>query len=234
MKDLIRKNVIFETKDINEKEFTIKGVFSTSAEDRHGEIIDQTGWNLKEYMTNPVILFGHDQYTPAIGQMLELGLDGNGNLAGVMKFAVEEFELAKTIFNLYKGKFMRAFSVGFRNEKYEYNEDEDMLVLKENTLYELSCVNVPANAMALASSKGIDTTSIKEALKKNRNEEIEITGKSIEEFVKEKVQESIRSNTAIKKEKVETPKGKGGEKKTYYKNKKINKVIRQLLEEKDN
>lgn len=248
IKQLMRQDLFFKVKEIDEEKYTIRGVFSTGGEDRHGEIIDQTGWKLTEYMTNPVILFAHDQWTPAIGKAIELEIDGYGNLAGVIKFAVEESELAKTIFNLYKGGFMRAFSVGFMNNKYEVDEENDVIILRENTLYEISCVNVGANAGALAHSKGIDITPIKRALKKSikkaRKENvekkikkggIELSDKTISKIsdnLCEQLQKIIRTDNAGQRPlKVETPAGKGGVKR-FASNRQINKVIRQLIKEK--
>ena len=244
---ILKTSMIFKVKEVDDEKYIIKGIFSTGGEDRHGEIIDQAGWDTKDYMTNPVILFAHDQWTPAIGKAVELGVDGNGNLAGAIQFAAEEFELAKTIFNLYKNGFMRAFSVGFMNNKYEVNEDDETLILKENTLYEISCVNVPANAMALANSKGIDTKPIKQAIKKSikkarskkigkkiEKNEVELSGKTIDkisETLYKELQKTISTDNVEEKTKVETPTDKGGVK-NKYSNRKINLAIRQLIEEK--
>ena len=244
---ILKTSLIFKIKEIDDEKYIIRGVFSTGGEDRHGEIIDQTGWDTKEFMTNPVILFAHDQWTPAIGKAVELGTDGNGNLSGAIQFAAEEFELAKTIFNLYKNGFMRAFSVGFMNNKYEVNEEDDTLILRENTLYEISCVNVGANAIALANSKGIDTKPIKQAIKKSMKQardkrigkkieknEVELSNKTIDkisETLYKKLQETISADNVEEKTKVETPTGKGGVK-NKYSNRKINLAIRQLVEEK--
>jgi HK97 family phage prohead protease len=142
---------------------TLKGVFSTMVEDRHGEVVDQLGWNLKEYMLNPVVLFGHDHNRPSIGKVVELAVTQNG-LEGVIEFA--DTPLAKEIFSLYAGGYMSAFSCGFRNDVYEYDTENDKVVLRNNTLYEVSCVNVPANAYALAKSKGLELKEIANPLGK--------------------------------------------------------------------
>ena len=241
-KRLIRKNVGLKIKEIDDEQFIIRGVFSTDDEDRHGEVIDQKGWDIKEYMTNPVVLFAHDQWTPAVAQMIELGIDAKGRLAGAMKFAVEEFELAKTLFNLYKGGYMRAFSVGFMNTKEERitdDNDDETILLKENKLYELSCVNVPANAMALAGAKGINVNAIDEAIdkaneEKNKNKVVSLTDEAVEKIsdsLYKKIQHNISTDTAKKIKKVETPKSQGGEKhkKRFATTKQINQAIRQLV-----
>lgn len=150
-------------KEVNRDNYTIRGVYSTAAVDRHGEIVDQTSWKLEEYMQNPVVLWGHDHSQPAIGRTIELGLNSEGQLEGVMQFAVEQYEFAKTVFELYAGGFMRAFSVGFMSDGWE--EQDGVTVLKDNVLYEISTVNVPANAEALMKAKaaGIDVSALEKA-----------------------------------------------------------------------
>lgn len=165
---VIRKQVYFKQTGIDEKNYIVRGVFSTGEEDRQGEIIDQTGWLLDEYKQNPVILFAHDPYQPAVAKCIEIDVV-NGELVGAIQFASDEYEFAATLFKLYAGGYMRAFSVGFMNNKWEVDQENDVLYLKENVLYEISCVNVPANAGALASAKakGIDT-SVLDVLEKEK------------------------------------------------------------------
>jgi len=190
---------------------------------------------LNEYLKNPVVLFAHDHYQPAVGQVTELRLNEDSNLEGVIKFAVDEYEFAKTLFNLYKGKFMRAVSAGFINKKYEIDEENDTFTLKENTLLEMSMVNVPANSMALAKSAGIDVSSIEKLMDERKTKvvlkdaDIERIGKEISTNLNKNLNKGLANTT-----KVETPKGKSkiitGKKK--FTTKQINKAVRILLKEK--
>lgn len=150
-------------KNVNKETRTLSGVFSTMVEDRHGEIVDQLGWDLKEYMLNPVVLWGHDHSKPAIGKAVSLQITQNG-LEGELEFA--ETPLAMEVFSLYEGGFMSAFSCGFRNDIYEYDQENDKVILRKNTLYEISCVNVPANAYALAKAKGLNLKEVANPLGK--------------------------------------------------------------------
>jgi len=242
---MLRQKMIFKINSVDDENYIIRGVFSTSGEDRQGEIVDQNGWKLDEFMANPVILLFHDHYEFPVAQCIELGLDGNGNLAGAIKFAVEEYEVAKTAFLLYKGRFMRAFSVGFQNEIYEIDQEKDTVILKENTLYEISCVNVPANAMALAYSKGIDCAPLEKLMIKGREE------KKIEKTDEQKAKDAVDILLKIDKEtsrpaikaltealkaddadnkvvnKVEHPAKTGGKKQVSVKL--VNRAIRELL-----
>jgi len=239
--EVMRKDIGFLIKEVDEKNQIIRGVFSTQDEDRHGEVIDQLGWDIKKYMTNPVVLFAHDQYTPAVAQMIELEVDKvNKELKGAMKFAVDEFGLAKTLFGLYKGRYMRAFSVGFKNLVQEIitDGDREVVILRTNELREISCVNVGANEMALAYSKGLDVSPIRELDRKASNR-LSLSTKTIEKITEDlskKLESLIRADIAkvIKPEtvKVETPKGTGGLKKGFIPTRQINKTIRELLKEK--
>lgn len=159
--------MIFRIKDIDEENFIIRGIFSTGEEDRQGEIIDQNGWKLDDFMENPVVLFAHDHYQPAVGKVIEI-TKKDGQLEGAIQFAAKEYDFAATLYKLYAGGFMRAFSVGFMNDRYEIDQENNRTILKENVLYEVSCVNVPANAMALAFSKGIDVSPVQRFMKEMR------------------------------------------------------------------
>ncbi len=86
------------------------------------------------------------------------------------KFATkEDYPFADTIFNLYKGGFLRTFSVGFDPKRYEIVEREkgqrgyDFM---EQELWEISAVTVPANPNALvaAKTKGVITEEEFEAI----------------------------------------------------------------------
>ena len=234
-KKIVTKNISLKIKEVQEENYIIRGVFSTGDEDRHGEIVDQKGWKLDEFMSNPVVLFAHDQYRPAVGKVIELKND-DGILEGAIQFAVKEDTsgLAETLYNLYKGRFMSAFSVGFENNLTEYNAEDDTIILKENTLYELSCVNVPANNMALAYSKGINIEPlerIENEIKKNLYNQIT---EDVEDVITKNIAEQIAKETSadrliLKNQKVETPTSKDG----VYAIRKINKAIRDLIKQRN-
>lgn len=148
-------------KEIDRENFTMRFVMSTPEVDRHGEVIDQRGWDFGPFLKNPVVLWGHDQSIPAVGKVVSIETV-NGNTEGVVKFAVKENPQAKILFDLYAEGFMAAVSVGFMNLKWMYDEMLDVVTLLENQLFELSLVNVPANASALSKAieKGIDVSKL--------------------------------------------------------------------------
>lgn len=157
-----------KTIDIDAK--TITAVFSTDDVDRHGEIVDQKSWNLEDFKSNPVVLFSHKHDQPPVGRVISIGYGMDGkSLEGTIQFAADQYPFANVIWNLYRDGFMKAFSVGFSSGRVEMLS-EGGVVLHENTLYELSTVSVPANAMALAKSKGLDISALEEKIKEVETE----------------------------------------------------------------
>lgn len=235
----IVKNYNFQVKAINEEENIIEGIFSTPVVDRHDESVIQEGWKLDDYIKNPVVLWSHDNYQFPLAQMIRIGFE-NGNLAGAMKFAVDEYEVAATAFKLMKGKYLRAFSVGFQNNVYEVDNENEIVKLTENVLMEVSVVNVPANQEALAKIKTLDILK-KEEEKEIKTEEPteEEKNKSAVELIsksnKDTIRTAIETLTGVLKAceadnqvvKVEHPAKTGGDKKIPVKL--LNRAMRELL-----
>ncbi len=129
-------------------ENSLWATMSTDDLDRHGDRVQQN-WNLNSFLDNPIVLNGH-QYTDTtetIGRV-DVLVQNEKSLEGKIRFAIEENPKAKVIFDLYKGGFLNAFSVGFIPGE------------EENELLELSAVTVPANALALAKAKGLDLDAL--------------------------------------------------------------------------
>jgi len=141
---------------ISEEDNSLWAVFSTSDKDRHGDEVQQN-WKLDNFMRNPVVLNSHNYSDTAdvIGRVEILSQKDN-KLEGKIRFAVEENPKAKVTYQLYKGGYLNAFSVGFIPGQ------------DENELLELSAVSVPANALALAKQKGIEVEKLD---KKSEEEE---------------------------------------------------------------
>jgi hypothetical protein len=118
---------------------TFKVVVSTSAEDRQGDELDQSKWNLTNFKANPVVLWAHDYYSLPIGVCTGITVE-NGELVAEGKFAPGELNpLAAQIAGLYNEGYIKATSVG-----YIKHEDETLELL------EFSFVPVPANPFALS------------------------------------------------------------------------------------
>lgn len=122
-------------------------IISTADVDRQGESVNQSGWDLKNYLANPIVLWGHDYYSLPIGICDSIEVV-NGNLVAKGRFAPEEANpFAQQVRRLYDLKIVRATSVGFIAKNMEGN------VITEAELLEFSFVPVPANPAALSLSQ---------------------------------------------------------------------------------
>jgi HK97 family phage prohead protease len=159
-------------KAIDKENYRLTMVASTQDVDRHGDTVMQSGWDLKPYLKNPVILNSHNYYdaTEVIARAENTRVEGKGKKAKLIQewvFAVNENPKAKIIFDLYAGKFLHASSVGFIPRKFAENPDgsRNWYVIEEAELLEVSAVSVPANSAAtLAKSLGIDVAKLKEVV----------------------------------------------------------------------
>lgn len=161
---------IGETKDVDHptdltrsfecKAFDISGrtadfVASTDAIDSHDEIIDQSTWELGDYLKNPIVLFGHLSRDLPIGTCVDVAVRNN-RLECRIKFATEEMNpLAEQVWKMVQAKILRAVSVGFIPKSYriEMRDGREILVWSSCILKEISVVPVPANGEALAKMK---------------------------------------------------------------------------------
>lgn len=121
-------------------------VASTNSIDRHGEVVDNNGWELKAFKKNPVILWAHDHTEPAIGVSKKTWVEGVGKKAKLMIQPVlhDVTEKARAIKQLVEMGVINSLSVGFKPL-----ESPDGVTFTKNELLEVSMVNVPANADAM-------------------------------------------------------------------------------------
>ena len=133
---------------------TMKGaraVMSSAKVDRVGDSIDVAGWELDEFLKNPVMLYEHRRDEP-VGIWKNLQLDGDG-LTGEPVFHPAELNpFAARLAGLYAGSWLRAFSVGFIPLEMEPITATNGYRIKRAKLLECSCVSVPANSDALMKS----------------------------------------------------------------------------------
>jgi HK97 family phage prohead protease len=171
-----RVTKLFTTKaaSIDEEAKSVTFVISTNEEDRYGEIVDQKTWDFKSYLKNPLVLWGHDSSEPenvlGSGSDLEVSKDG-ANTTAKLTFAADINAKAALVWDLIKRGILRTVSVGFMNHSFEV--ENDIPVLKDNELLEISVVPIPANpgAMALAlKSDGINRKDAKWLMEGMRKE----------------------------------------------------------------
>ena len=126
-------------------------VMSTFDTDRDFEKVDQAGWELKNYLSNPVVLWSHDYSIPAIG--VAKNVTAENFLEGDIEFNDREFdEFGWSIGQRVKAGVLRCGSVGFRVDEVEFLEASDRdcgLIYRKQELLEFSICCVPANPFAV-------------------------------------------------------------------------------------
>lgn len=138
---------------------------SSERVDRHGEVIDQKGMNVQEYMLNPIVLAQHDWRALPIGicDRLETVESDDGKGGRILKtFAEGRFvpasanPVAQNYRQLYDLGAINTTSVGIM-----VNEMVDTRITKSELL-EFSFVNIPANpdARRRAEERGIDLSAL--------------------------------------------------------------------------
>lgn len=172
----LRKGYSVAVKAINAEERLVDSVISTGSIDRDRDTIDPKKWSLKHFRKNPVVQWAHDSHIPAVAKTTKIGIEGE-SLKVVDKFPAEEdgHGLANMLFNLVKGGFIKAKSVGFLPErnKFTFNEERGGFDFHGQELLEHSFVNVPSNPEALIAAKasGIDIAPLREWAEKVLDED---------------------------------------------------------------
>lgn len=141
----------FTPKSIDEEKKTVRFCISDDSIDRYGEKVAQD-WDLKNFLKNPIMLWNHKN-----GWEIEpehvLGTWDNFETVDGKTFADAKFDddinpKANTVFKQIIRGTLRCVSVGFIPHSMEL--DDDVPVLKDNELLEISIVPIPANANAVA------------------------------------------------------------------------------------
>ncbi len=143
---------------VREIDFTI----TTADVDREHDTVAAEGWQVDNYLRNPVVLWAHDYRTLPIGRAKTLGRTAIG-LSARAEFTPRELNpFGDTVYRMTRAGYLNATSVGFNPMKWAYNETRRGVDFSEAELLEFSVVPVPANPLALveARSKGIDTAPI--------------------------------------------------------------------------
>src|SRR5436190_11259654 len=162
-------------KGIDAEKKTVTAYVSTYDWDRTDERFSMGSWrvdNLKKY---PVVMWGHDYPRPPVGKAVRIEEDDNGLLAET-QFA--DTEDGKMTFELFKGGFLSAFSVGFAPRKWTMepiNPERKGVVYTDAELLEYSAVGIPANPGALI---GRDIGVIAQKMMPNAVREIEVDGEA--------------------------------------------------------
>jgi HK97 family phage prohead protease len=151
---------LLTVKAVNEDERVIRGVATTPASDRVGDIVDPLGVKF----INPMPFLWQHRHDQPIGTVkfdtpTAEGINFEARLpqvddAGILKDRIDE------AWQSIKLGLVRAVSIGFRPIEYSFI-DGGGIRFAESEVYELSAVTIPANASAVMTSiKSIDADAI--------------------------------------------------------------------------
>ena len=116
---------------------------SCAVTDRQGDVIDQAGWDLSNFVKNPVMPWAHKYDQLPVAKALTVQVTNLG-LEATFEFASAEGNpMAQQVKNLYDNGFLNAVSVGFIPKTRQGN------TITSAELLEISFVPVPANQAAL-------------------------------------------------------------------------------------
>jgi len=215
-------------KAISRETRTLTIIGTDETKDRDGDIISIKGWQMDNFLKNPVFLYAHNYSSVPIGSATKIIKRKNpGRLEFVEKFPTEGlYPFADMIFELFNEKILNASSVGFIPTEWEPVEtadagknSDDMMgsrgrrYLKQELL-ELSACPVPSNPNALQNSiKFMKSHSADEiALLMSGQQDFsikrdevlgELEGKEIEFIDEDEIKSFVPANYEVTKEEEE-------------------------------
>jgi HK97 family phage prohead protease len=161
----VRKQMIAAAEQVGGDMRALSFTISTAIVDRELDRIAIEGWDLANFLRNPVVLWGHDAARLPIGRAFNVRTE-NGALKASVEFipadTPEGGAFAESVYRLALNGFIAATSVGFRPIKWDFTDDEARgaddwfpgIDFNEQELVELSIVTVPANPEALIDAPG--------------------------------------------------------------------------------
>jgi len=192
----------------HDEERILRYIFSDETVDRMGDIIRQSGWQLKNYKKNAVILIGHNSRELPIGAGLNVKVIDK-KLMGDVLFANEDTSMdAEKAFKMASAGFFKANSVGFMPIEVNNPSDEEREKLglgpfgvefKKQELLEDSLVSVPANPEAVQAgiSKGlVELDFFKDIYDEETFDKLKIDVKGTKSVVVKKPEETVLKASA--------------------------------------
>lgn len=181
-----------ETKAAGENRRLIVTI-STSNPDRSHDVVMPQGMVADAYNRNPVVAAFHRYDQPAIARTLSLTQTDNAIIAELEFLPKGIYPLADQLYEMYKGGFMNAWSIGFI-PKEATDLDPNIFAggrrFDKWELLEYSAVLVPDNpdALTMLRSKGIS----EEVIEQGTHVEPEADRKEVEKEIKQAVKATER------------------------------------------
>lgn len=150
------KVVQAKTKELGEGR--IHAIVSTESQDREGDIIRASGWNLDNFKAHPVLLASHNYFDlrAQIGEWESMEVSGE-QLEGVARYYIDMGNEQADWGYLIASEGRAAYSVGFIPDMDEAKElstgGADSYEFQGQELLEVSHVTIPANPQALQYAK---------------------------------------------------------------------------------
>lgn len=161
----IRKGSALPIKIVDQAKRQIDFVISTASLDRDNDTINVNGWELRNYVKNPVVLFAHNNRDLPVGTSIRTYID-QSSLHSTCQFVDRDlYPFGDMVYRFYLAGVLKATSVGYKPLEWSYAEDRKYGVnFQRQELLEYSCCAVPSNPDALieARSKGIDTDPMRD------------------------------------------------------------------------
>jgi len=156
-----------ELKQFDDEERSFTAVGSTGNPDRVEDIVDHKGWVLDNFIKNPVGMWAHDYKQLPIFRVPEIEVKPRAKKM-VFRAVFDDHEFADAVYQSYKKKFMKGFSVGFLPLDYEMRNRDEMtdeeksragfwggMHFKKQELLEMSAAPIPMHPDALADIKAM-------------------------------------------------------------------------------
>ncbi len=153
---LVRRSHGLAVRSLDREKRSVEVIASSESLDSHDEIVEQS-WDFKRFERNPVILWAHNRAPGHDGKPIGRGEDWkveqtkSGPMMS-MRIVFAKHAFAEDIWQLFQDDMIRAVSVGFRprDVRLEKRAGEEVFVLANNELFELSVVPIGSNPDALA------------------------------------------------------------------------------------
>lgn len=142
-------------------------IFSDGSVDAYGDVIDPAGWDLSDFVRNPICLLGHDPNFP-VGKWSRVRVEGKALRGHLTMAPAGTSARIDEVRKLIDADILKSCSVGFvplQAEPLPGSKKGGVRYIRQ-LLREVSLVSLPANANALAvqaKALGVSSTTIKSA-----------------------------------------------------------------------
>lgn len=161
-----------ELKEFDDKNRSFVSIATMGTPDRLADVVDINGWELGNYLKNPVGMWAHNYRELPIFKSTDIEIKPKAKKMS-FKANFDDHEFALKVYNSFRKEFMRGFSVGFipldmeKRNVEEMSEDEKKKAgwfggnyFKRQELLEISAAPIPAHPDALAGYKSMGLPTI--------------------------------------------------------------------------